>query len=1093
MAVEDERGRGARREREMTLIERAKTVFNDALELPEAERTAFVARECAGDAALRGEVEALLGAFKDGGGFLSSPTGHDAAPTSDHVPGSTGGGSGSVESGIAEAARRAEAREAELREKPGTRIGPYKLLQMIGEGGFGSVFLAEQEQPVQRRVALKIIKLGMDTRQVIARFEAERQALALMDHPNIAKVLDAGATETGRPYFVMELVKGQPITAFCDQCRLSIEERLELFGQVCAAVQHAHTKGIIHRDIKPSNVLVNIQDGRPFTKVIDFGIAKATQSKLTERTLFTEHHQWIGTPEYMSPEQAQGSLDIDTRTDVYSLGVLLYELLTGSTPFSGKELRSAAYDELQRIIREVEPPKPSTRLSQNTETIAGVAASRQSEPRKLGLVVRGELDWIVMKSLEKDRQRRYETPSGLAMDIRRYLSGEAVVAAPPGAAYRARKFLKRHRVVVSAGTAVAAALLVGIAGFAWQAHRAGVQRNRAIAAESEALRRADELQRVADFQAQMLEQVDPTTAGVRLTEDVRARFEAAIAKSALPDDERAAQVESFAGQWGRVNATDAARELIDRTILKPAVTAVDTQFADQPVVAAMLRNVLGQRYHGLGLYEAALALERQALAERRRVLGADHTDTLSSQGNVGIYLNRLGRLNEAEPYYREALERSRRAFGESDPRTLICIANMGGVLLDQGKLSEAEPYYREAMEKRRRLLGEDHSDTLMSVNNWAVLLQAQGKPGEAEPFLREVLGKRRRLLGNEHRDTLTVLNNLAGALRDQGRIDEAIACMREAVENRRRVLGEVHPGTLKSIQSLGTMLGDNGHPEEAESLMREALMNERRLLGADHPSTINSMSNLGVFLLEEGKPAEAEPMCREALERRRRVLGENHPETLISYNVVGYVLRRQDKDAEAEPFLRQTLAISRSTLGPEHRDTFLYAHNLALLLISQNKTPEAELLLREVTESGGRVIGAGHPIVLSAAENLGDTLLEQKRYGEALEVLSAAEPDARKTYAGRGQGNLAGFMGSLGRARALLKNFAAAEADLLESRGLYVQSSDPARGDTGKGILVLVNMYTRWDEAEPGKGYDVKAAEWKAKLSASDAPKEHKQ
>ena len=371
-----------------------------------------------------------------------------------------------------------------LREGPGTKIGPYKLLQAIGEGGFGSVFMAEQTAPVQRKVALKIIKLGMDTRQVVARFEQERQALAMMDHPNIARVLDAGATDTGRPYFVMELVKGDPIVEYCDKNNLNIEGRLELFAQVCNAVQHAHTKGIIHRDIKPSNILVSTQDGRPNTKVIDFGIAKATASKLTEKTLFTEHRQLIGTPEYMSPEQAEGNLDIDTRTDVYSLGVLLYELLTGTTPFGGGDLRSAGYAEIQRIIREVEPPKPSTRISSNTDTIASVAARRHTEPRKLGTLIRGELDWIVMRAMEKDRQRRYETANGLAMDIKRYLAGEAVVAAPPSTAYRMRKFIRRNRVVVSAASAVAAALLLGMVAFAWQAKIASQQRDRAMAAET---------------------------------------------------------------------------------------------------------------------------------------------------------------------------------------------------------------------------------------------------------------------------------------------------------------------------------------------------------------------------------------------------------------------------------------------------------------------------------------------------------------------------------------------------------------------------------------------------------------------------------
>jgi serine/threonine protein kinase/WD40 repeat protein len=472
---------------------RAQEVFENAVDLAGAEREAYIRGACGADQALRAEVEGLFRAYERGGGFLSSPT---AAPGANAA---------------------AATLVASIREGPGTRIGPYKLLQLIGEGGFGSVFMAEQERPVARKVALKIIKLGMDTRQVIARFEAERQALALMDHPNIARVLDAGATEAGRPYFVMELCKGDAIVEYCDKNNLSIPERLELFAQVCRAVQHAHTKGIIHRDLKPSNILVSTQDGRPHAKVIDFGIAKATASRLTEKTLFTEHRALIGTPEYMSPEQAEGSLDIDTRTDVYSLGVLLYELLTGTTPFSGKELRSAAYAEIQRIIREVEPPKPSTRLSKSTETLASIAAQRHTEPRKLGSILRGDLDWIVMKALEKDRLRRYETANALAMDIGRYLAGRAVLAAPPSRLYQLQKFVRRYRAAVIAGLLVVTVLVLGVigttSGMLWALNEKG---RADLAASSEALAKrkaqdnataalaaADKAERAA-YQAQMI-------------------------------------------------------------------------------------------------------------------------------------------------------------------------------------------------------------------------------------------------------------------------------------------------------------------------------------------------------------------------------------------------------------------------------------------------------------------------------------------------------------------------------------------------------------------------------------------------------------
>ncbi len=439
-------------------------IFDAAIliEDPQA-RDAYLAKACGDDHKLRGNIDKLLKAHFEGSSLLDKSM-PGARVTLDMDP----------------------------IESTGTVIGRYKLLQQIGEGGFGVVYMAEQEKPIRRRVALKIIKLGMDTKQVVARFEAERQALAMMDHPNIAKVFDAGATDTGRPYFVMELVKGIPVTEYCDKNNFDMQQRLELFIDICKAVQHAHQKGIIHRDIKPSNVMVTLHDGKPVPKVIDFGIAKATQQRLTEKTLFTEFKQFIGTPEYMSPEQAEMSgLDVDTRTDIYSLGVLLYELLTGTTPFGDKELRSIAFDEIRRIIREEEPPKPSTCLSTLGDSLDDVAKHRKSVPNQLCKVVRGELDWIVMMSLEKDRTRRYETANDLALDIQRHLSDEPVIAGPPSAAYRMQKFVRRNRTAVMVGLVVLAALVIGLSLATVGFIQASQQRNRALVAETEAVTQRD--------------------------------------------------------------------------------------------------------------------------------------------------------------------------------------------------------------------------------------------------------------------------------------------------------------------------------------------------------------------------------------------------------------------------------------------------------------------------------------------------------------------------------------------------------------------------------------------------------------------------
>jgi serine/threonine protein kinase len=420
------------------------TIFKAAVKLSPEQRPAYLDQACGTDQALRREVESLLRAHEDPNGFLQSRP--------DRPP--------------------ATVVNVAIAEQPGTCIGPYKLLQQIGEGGMGVVYMAEQQEPVRRRVALKIIRPGMDTRQVVARFEAERQALALMDHQNIARVLDAGTTEGGRPYFVMELVHGVPLTQYCDDHQLTPRQRLALFLPVCHAVQHAHQKGVIHRDLKPSNILVTMYDDRPVPKVIDFGVAKAVEQRLTEKTLFTQFGTMVGTFEYMSPEQAEmNAFGVDTRSDIYSLGVVLYELLTGSTPLERQRLREAAYGEIVRLIREEEPPRPSTRLSTSGAALAGISQQRGSEPATLTRLVRGELDWIVMKALEKDRTRRYETANGLARNLERYLHDEPVEACPPTAGYRLRKFARKNRRLLATAAAFAV-LLLGAAGSTWQAVRA---------------------------------------------------------------------------------------------------------------------------------------------------------------------------------------------------------------------------------------------------------------------------------------------------------------------------------------------------------------------------------------------------------------------------------------------------------------------------------------------------------------------------------------------------------------------------------------------------------------------------------------------
>ena len=477
------------------VTERTEEIFYQALQLEcVEERDAFLATACAGDSQLRAAVEQMLASQAGAEQWFRGSGPADCLP---QALASTAGSEGLVDPQFAP------------REEVGKRIGPYKLLQELGEGGCGVVYMAEQEAPVRRKVALKVIKLGMDTKNVIARFEAERQALALMDHPNIARVLDAGATETGRPYFVMELVRGTRITTYCDEHCLEARQRLDLFVLVCHAIQHAHQKGIIHRDIKPSNILITMHDGVPVPKVIDFGIAKATAGQLlTDKTLFTAYEQFVGTPAYMSPEQAELSgLDVDTRSDIYSLGVLLYELLTGKTPFDQKELLRSGLDEMRRTLREREPHRPSTKLDAlRKEELTQTALYRHVEPRRLKSLLSGDLDWVVMKALEKDRNRRYETANGLAADVQRYLSNEPVVARPPSRLYRFQKLVRRNRGAFVAIGAVSAALVLGLSTSTLLLLKEREARRRAVEAEQKQIhlrQEADRLRQEAEARAKL--------------------------------------------------------------------------------------------------------------------------------------------------------------------------------------------------------------------------------------------------------------------------------------------------------------------------------------------------------------------------------------------------------------------------------------------------------------------------------------------------------------------------------------------------------------------------------------------------------------
>src|SRR5216684_1023813 len=741
-----------------------------ALDEEKSARAAFLEQACGEDEALRRAVELLLAQHEKDDNFLESPAMEVAAKhlarQADAVFSDPLAGAALDTSGL-DATYPSADTVVELTSVEQKSLGPYRLLQKLGEGGMGRVWLAEQTAPVRRRVAVKLIKAGMYDDAVLKRFASERQSLAIMDHPSIAKVFDAGTTPDGQPYFVMEYVPGLPITDYCDQKRLNIRERMELFIKVCDGVQHAHTKAIIHRDLKPANILVTEVDGKPLPRIIDFGVAKATTSLAPDESMLTRLGAFVGTPGYMSPEQADTSLqDVDTRTDVYSLGVVLYVLLTGSLPFDSRK----NVHEVLRQVREVEPPRPSTKIATGKKSSTGSAQNRGSEPRQLAKLLRGDLDWITMKALEKDRNRRYGTPSEMAADITRYLNHEPVVARPASTAYRMRKYTRRHRIAVVVATGLVAMLAAFVVVQRVQLQRTRLERDRAN-------RERDRATRITDFMTGMF------------------------------------KVSDLSEQRGN---SVTAREILDK-----AAKDVDTGLAKDPETQAQMMQVMGEVYEKLGLYPRAQALQQQSMEIRQRVLGPEHPDTLTSMNDLATDLDDSGHYAEAEKLEREALDISRRVLGPEHPDTLMLMSNLGNTLWQEDPYPEE--LFRETLDIKRRVLGPEHPDTLLAMSNLAYVLGDKGRYAEAEKLEREELDISRRVLGPEHKGTLTSMDNLAVVLSREGRNAEAEKLEREALDISRRVLGAEHPQTAASIYNLGVIAANKGNRTEGLSLWREAL------------------------------------------------------------------------------------------------------------------------------------------------------------------------------------------------------------------------------------------------------------------------------
>jgi tetratricopeptide (TPR) repeat protein len=761
-----------------------------------AARAAFVATSCAGDDGLRAEVDALLRA-SESPDFLRG-----AAVVTPNT------------------------------EKAGDRVGRYRLLQEIGEGGFGVVWMAEQVEPVSRRVALKITKLGMDTREVVARFEQERQALAMMDHPNIARVFDAGATASGRPFFVMELVKGVPITQFCDAHQLGTRARLALFGDLCSAINHAHQKGIIHRDIKPTNVMITLHGDKPLVKVIDFGIAKATQGRLTDKTLFTRFEQFIGTPVYMSPEQAvMSGLDVDTRSDIYALGILLYELLTGAPPFDTKTLIGAGYEEMRRIIREVEPPKPSTRLA----TIAGaersaVAKARHVAPELLARAVEPDLDWIVMKAIEKDRARRYETANSLAVDIERFLANEPVSATPPRAGYRFGKFARRHKTALQLTATVAVVLIAATAVSVWHALRASkaereqrVQRIAADAARADAVASERRAHQEAHKSTQVAKFIQTVIAGL--------------------DPE-------VSGGWDRG---------LSLGILMRAGRRASAEFRAQPEVEIEILQAIGHCCAQLGFTHHASGIASRTLMLGAQVYGKESqrmAELLTVAANRSLA---VGRHEEAETFATRAVEIHQRVVGAEHPDTLGALCELGAVLTGVGKTAMAEHVLRQHLAIAARVLAADAATTCLGRLRLARTLSALGRHAEAETSLKEVVAAYERTVGGTERRTVEAALLLLVELRAQNKIEDA-ADLAGAFVHRLRTARVEHYEAVQMVYQLGMVLTGRDRDDEGGQALRAAHDMARRVLHANCPLRTEIARDLESFLVARGALSEAEAL-----------------------------------------------------------------------------------------------------------------------------------------------------------------------------------------------------------------------------------------